>query len=79
MTSCSAAYCVAGLAFKNGIEIKVASHKELGLKEQVEITLAKNGKKKIFLATDFEELDKKYLKNKIEELAFDLHLERLYL
>lgn len=66
-------------AFKNGIEIKVASFKEVGLKEQVEISLIKNGKKKVFLTPCFEELDKKYLKNKIEEMAFDLHIERLYL
>lgn len=67
-------------AFDNGIEIKVGKFVTgAGLKDQIEITLIKNGRQQYVRFLDWHELDAGFVKSMIEKSAFELCLTRLNL
>lgn len=66
-------------AFANGIEISVRCHRDPGIKDQIEIDLKKNGASELIRIYDWDELDRKALKNIIEAKASNLSMTRLFL
>lgn len=66
-------------AFANGIEVTVRCHKEVGIKDQIEIEPSRNGKKRLVRIYDWEELGNKQVKLMVEAQAFELCLTRLVL
>lgn len=67
-------------AFANSIEINVKSHQEqVGLKEVVEITISKHGKKEMVRFFDWAEMTRPLIQQLIMDQAFNLCLTRLEL
>jgi hypothetical protein len=66
-------------AFENGIEISVRNYKEIGMKDQIEIDLKKNGVSELIRIFDWDELDRRWLQNAIQDRALNLSLTKLAL
>lgn len=66
-------------AADNEIEVKLGMAKFPGLKDQVEITLGKNGRQKLIRFMDFGELEKHNIQTILMNQAFELCLTRLEL
>lgn len=64
-------------AFENEIKITIGTFKSPGLKDQIELTISKNGRSEYIRFLEFEQTDRVKIQNDIMEKAFNLCLTRL--
>jgi hypothetical protein len=64
---------------ENNIELKVAKTKEVGVTEEIELTMCKNGACRNLKVKQLEDLQRPRYRRALETIALDLSLTRLVL